>query len=233
MIWVVAGAGLLLAALYLARGFASASPAAIARVLRTLGAATLAALAAVFLWRSNLLLAALSAAGAFWVFSGQLPPALQQFATPLFGGARRSGGQRSTVSSAALEMSLDHDTGEIGGRVLRGPFAGADLNDLMLDQLLELLAQLRTDDPDGARLLESYLDRVHGDVWRRTARAAPPSGHMSEDEALAVLGLSKGASAEEIREAHRRLMMQNHPDRGGSTFLAAQINAAKERLLGG
>jgi DnaJ family protein C protein 19 len=63
--------------------------------------------------------------------------------------------------------------------------------------------------------------------------AGAPSGtKMTRTEALKVLGLEEGATEEEIRAAHRRLILQNHPDKGGSDYLASKINEAKDVLLG-
>jgi hypothetical protein len=146
------------------------------------------------------------------------------------------GGQTSRVQSKYLRMTLNHDSGEIGGEVLAGRFAGKSLGQLDLDDLLQLMRECQHDD-ESVALLQAYLDREYAD-WQQHAGAegqqqstAVP-GQMSRDEALQVLGLSADASAADIIEAHRRLMQKLHPDRGGSAYLAATINLAKQTLLG-
>lgn len=154
-----------------------------------------------------------------------------------FGGTARSGGQGSKVVSSYVEMTLDHDSGTMSGRVLAGKFAGRELDDLDLERLRLLLAEI-AEDADSIRLVEAYLDRREPG-WREGleedaaggARGSPSPGAMSEQEAYEILGLELGADAEAIRAAHRRLIKQVHPDQGGSTFLAAKINQAKDRLL--
>ena len=145
-----------------------------------------------------------------------------------------SPGRSSDIETRFLRMELDHDSGVLRGTVIAGQYQGRTLDELTLDQLLDLLRECRVNDPQSAPVLESYLDRVHGAAWRGggdgTGRAAAPDGAMTREEALDILGLSPDASEEDIRNAHRRLLRANHPDRGGSTFIAAQINRAKDVL---
>lgn len=158
-------------------------------------------------------------------------------------GARTAAGsgsareRESQVETDYLNMSLDHGSGRVSGRVLRGRFAGRTLDQLSLRDLLLLLAELRSFDPQAAPLLETYLDRTHGDEWRNAdahaeANDSSRDGGMTKEEAYEILGLAPGASETEIRDAHRRLMQRLHPDRGGSGYLAAAINRAKDLLLG-
>ena len=150
-----------------------------------------------------------------------------------------TGGNTSTVESRCLRMSLDHDTGEMDGVVLDGALKGKRLGELGLETLLELLAEFHAQDEESAALLQAYLDKVYGEDWRdgtqseQTDGAETPSGPdtMSREQAYDILGLTPGASRDAIIEAHRRLMQRVHPDRGGSTYLAAKINQAKDVLL--
>ena len=156
------------------------------------------------------------------------------------GAAGVATGQTSTVQSRFLTMTLNHDTGEMDGEVLEGQFKGFRLQQLNLEQLFSLLQDYQQDQ-DSLSLLMAYLDRNHPE-WREQAGGDESSfdnkqsnntasRKMSEDEALEILGLEHGASKQEIKLAHRRLMQKLHPDHGGSTYLAAKINLAKDVLL--
>ena len=143
-------------------------------------------------------------------------------------------GRRTEVHTAFLKAWIDHGTGDVGGTVLSGRFAGRTLDRLSDSELLDLHEECRND-ADSLRVLEAYLDRRLNVDWR-TAREPPPRGprsDMTRAEALAVLGLAEGASEEEIKAAHRRLIRRTHPDAGGTADLAARINRAKDVLVGG
>lgn len=149
-----------------------------------------------------------------------------------------TGGRRSTVAASHLEMELDHDTGELDGRILTGRMEGSLLSSLSEDELFSVYQEMKSD-PDSVALLESYLERYHPGWQERINDPSPgwggtssDSAEMTRQQAYQVLGVSPGASREEILEAWRRLVKRVHPDSGGSAFLTAKINAAKSVLLG-
>lgn len=230
--YLILGVGLLAAIMLLARWFVSANPATVARAVKWV-ALILIGLIFAFLLLTGRAGPALALAGAVLMLYRGLRGLPYQMAAQ----APPSPGQSSEVESEYLKMELDHDSGVMNGRILKGTYAGRDLSDLELEDLLKLFDELTRCDEPSARLLESYLDRGPYPDWReemtrRGAAASPGKIHMTREEACEILGVDANAPAEEIKAAHRRLMSVNHPDRGGSSYLAAKINLAKEILLG-
>ena len=148
-------------------------------------------------------------------------------------------GKTSTVETSLLKMTLDHDSGHMDGEILTGALIGKNLSDLSLEQLLVLHHLAQTSHSGSLNVLEAYLDREIGESWREHLEEQveennvnDTGGEISRAEAYDILGLAGGSSREEIVNAHRKLMQKLHPDRGGSNYLAAKLNQAKDRLLG-
>jgi hypothetical protein len=231
MVTLLYGAAALALVWWLSKLFARGNPAAMAKGLKLAGGAVCLGGAGLMLFRGRFDMAFLLGGVAAWLlgWSG-------------FAGLGRrtakTAGAVSRVRSAMIEMELDHDTGAMNGTVLAGAFAGRSLNDLDEAALRRLYEECAGADVDGVRLLEAYFDRRfprwredgHGDTDAR-AGARPQPGAMTEQEAYQILGLEPGASSDDVRRAHRTLMKKLHPDQGGSTYLAARVNQAKEILL--
>lgn len=226
--YLLLGLLLLVAVIFLSRWFAAAQPSTLARVVK---------------WAFVLVCAALTIYLAVTgrAFFAILPLALSLL-PPLLAGRRgtRAGGAGggsglSEVETRYLTMSLDHDSGAMNGRVREGDYAGRELSGMSEAEVLDLYAVALDEDPESARLLETYLDRTYGPGWRSASQGSGKSGpaaadDMTHEQAYEVLGLEPGASQAEISRAHRELLKKLHPDHGGSKFLAAQINRAKEIL---
>lgn len=230
---IVIGAIMVSAGLYLlARWVADADPKLLARNLRY-AAMILAAIIVIGLYAAGRLAMVILAAAILipillhWrSLYAQLKP------------ARPAAGQTSSISTAFLDMLLDHDSGEIGGTVKRGEYEGRDLAGMTLEDLQSLRRECHAQDPQSLAILEAYMDRRFSVDWRgaddgpQAAAANAEGGPMTRDEAYRFLGLDPGASPAEIKAAHHRMMKNFHPDHGGSDYVAAKLNEAKAILLG-
>ncbi|MFV0478086.1 MAG: molecular chaperone DnaJ [Parahaliea sp.] len=151
------------------------------------------------------------------------------------GSSDTASSQHSTVETHLLRMQLDHNNGKLSGTVINGPFKDWHLAEMDRPQLWALMQYCQHNDDDSLQLLQAYLNQRFPDEpldekSRQNANANTRSG-MNRQEALAVLGLTGNPTEDEIINAHRLLMQKLHPDRGGSDYLAAKINAAKDFLL--
>lgn len=224
---------LVLGVLYIGSGrFAQADPRKLAAMLRKsarwIGAAALVVVAGWLLLRGQW--------GAIFMLAPLAIPKvrhwwrnwLAQTPTP---------GQQSEVQTSWFDMRLNHGSGALEGVIRQGEHQGRSLANLTETELFALWRIVALDDPPSAQLLEAWLDRALGGDWRDRAmpQDTPPSsagsGPLDRAEALRILGLEEPVSEAAIREAHHRLMLANHPDRGGSPYLAAKINQARDILL--
>lgn len=213
---------------------ASAQPAVVARTIRWALIIIVALASLLIVWAGRYQFAA--------VVLPLLIPALMRWRSAKRWRKNAQGptpGQASAINTAFLRMVLDHDSGNLDGEVTAGTFSGRRLGDMTLDELLRLYGECRSDE-SSLRILEAYLDRAHGAAWRATTQqqehkkgsGVSAGAAMTREEAYAILGLEVGAEDRAVKEAYRRLMASFHPDRGGSDYLAALINRARDLLLG-
>lgn len=172
------------------------------------------------------------------VAARQALPLLLRF-FPLLGslkGKTAGQAQHSTVSTAILRMQLDHETGAMSGDVIAGPFKDWRLDEMNREQLEQLRVYCHDTEAESLQLLEGYLDQRFSQSDAANDAESSQSaadGAMNPKEALEILGLAEDADRDAIVDAHRKLMQKLHPDRGGSDYLAAKINQAKDFLLKG
>lgn len=228
MLYFLLGLAALAAVLLGLRAFTRANPTVLARRMRRTAGAFVLAAAAFLAARGATTLAIPVGAFGWWLVTGRraLPG----------GSTQKTPGETSRAVTDHLDVELDHDTGEVRGHILKGFFQGRALESLSPPEIAHLWQDCRGIDPKSARIIEAYLDQRYP-AWREEmARgeremAGGSDGRMTIAEARKILGVKANASEDEIRQAHRELMMRLHPDRGGSTYLSAKINEAKDVLL--
>src|SRR5580693_7395178 len=237
MIFLIIVLAILIVIWSVGRGLIQIQPGASARFARKGAVAVCIAVAILFALRGHFEISLL-ALGAIWLIGGPIRFPSLRFGPGTLRGFKGSGaGAVSTFRTAMIEMRVDHATGAMRGTVLAGAFSGRELELLSETQLAKLALECAKFDAEGAKLLQAYLDRrfagrredayAHADPG--PARRRP--GAMTAEEAYEVLGLSPGAPDDAVRRAYRDLMKKLHPDQGGSTYLAARVNQARDVLL--
>jgi hypothetical protein len=229
LVWLLVGAAGFAVCYFALRWFATVPPGDLAKALRTFIAVFAALAGSGLIFMGRLGIAVVVVAAAVMAFralrQGRRPP------DPIPGEDQ---GQDSSVVTELLEMRLDHGSGHLEGLVRNGPFRGRHLSALSLAELVAVRGEAERDDPPSVALLEAYLDRRFPD-WRAQAfeqgGRSPSSDAMDERTALEILGLAPGADETAIRAAHRRLLSRLHPDHGGSDWLSARINQARDYLI--
>lgn len=245
--YFVLGLGLLIGCLLLLKWFSEADPRQVLRALLWSGGLLGLAAGLALLWLGRYQLAWIAIPGLMALLSRwrDIAGALRGLRGP------REQERSSTVETRFLRMTLAHESGVMTGEVLDGTFAGTRLEDLSLQDCLVLWDEVRRVDMDSRRILEAYLDRVHGAAWREAATRMGSyagangagdgareetrgrgDGQMTVEEARAVLGVGPADDADTIRAAYRRLMKKLHPDHGGSDYFAMKLNEARRTLLG-
>lgn len=241
MAWIALGLFSLLGLYLVGRWFVNAQPADVFRALRWLAmiVVVVGLTAIVLSGRWNLL----------WVLSFPAFPLLMRWRAMRAMQKNAHGpkeGQQSQVDTRFLRMTLDHDTGDMDGEVREGPYAGQLLSDMKLGALIELWRECAREDEQSRGVLESYLDRGHPE-WRdvvgegasstgtdgaRGNRESPWTRNtMSVEEAREILGVGPDASDEDVEMSFRHEMKRAHPDQGGSDWMAAKVNQARDVLL--
>ena len=156
-------------------------------------------------------------------------------------GKTASANGTSSVSTEWLHATLDHDSGTMDAEILQGPYVSEHLSALTVNQLTELYAEMTHQGAhESMQIVTTFMDTHHpgwsdyvGGGSGQTHTAGASETTLTRAKALEILGLEEGADTDTIVAAHRRLIRAVHPDRGGSSYLAVQLNRARDFLLGG
>ena len=249
--YLILGVAILAGLLLAGRWFTTADPKLLIKILKWLLFGIIGAVALFFVFSGRLGWAIFALPALLpWLMRARAAHRMfKTFSRMTSGWGGGPTGQSSDVETRFLRMGLDHDSGRMSGEVIEGDYAGRTLAEMTLEELVDLLQTCWVEDQPSTQVLEAYLDREHPD-WHDRVQGESPGGAgegaggagsrnanrgqgaMTREEALEILGLDHGAGEKEIKDAHHRLISNMHPDHGGSTYLAAQINQAKDVLLG-
>ena len=138
----------------------------------------------------------------------------------------------SQFKTKSLAVTINFSNQHMDGKVLTGAFVDKLLSELTIEQLDILASEFKKNDRESAALLYAYrLRNGNSKTQEQDKFTSQELSGLSVEEARDILGVTAESSSDDIIKAHKRLMQRLHPDRGGSGYLAAKINAAKDTLI--
>ncbi len=238
MIWIFVGAALLAVLLLFARWYVTAEPRDVVSALRYIG-----------LFFAILVIGVAIMSGRFgilWLILLSVLPwlgRLKAFNRQVSNLRGPASGQHIDKRTKFVVLYVNQETGDMDGRVLTGPKAGMLLSELGIDALVTLYEAAVIEDDESAKIIETYLDRMHSQTWRSKSKIVEgrsDSGEenigeddgMTRSDAYEILGLQPGASKTEIECTSQALIELGHPDASKAEDIRRKVMRAKGILLG-
>lgn len=157
---------------------------------------------------------------------------LKKFAPFFFQLANKHTGFSPVIRTKFLKVQFSKNS--LQGDVIEGPLKGRQLAELSSEDIETLSLYYKENDKESLLLLHAYIQQQNinpNSNQQNNNYHEPSSQELSQKEALEILGLDDSAGREEILKAHKKLLQRLHPDRGGSNYLAAKVNRAKDILI--
>ena len=181
---------------------------------------TIIALVLIFSGKLNFLPVALAPALLFFKRISSLLSILNFFSRSSFGSKFKP-----TINTKYLKIQIIVQTKQAIIEIKEGEFKGRGFSSLSKPEVDKLLSELKVNDPRGFGILNVVINQSYQHSQNTS------SSQMSEEEALSILGLQKGASSDEIKKSYYDLMKKFHPDKDGNNYLSNLISEAKNKLL--
>ncbi len=176
--------------------------------------------ALIFSGKLNFLPVALAPALLFFRRISSLLSILNFFTKSSFGSKFKP-----TIKTKYLKIQVIVQTRQAIIEIIEGEFKGRGFSSLSKNEVDKLLTELKQNDPKGFNILNIVINQSFQNT------SGNQSSSMTEEEALSILGLKKGASNEEIKKSYYELMKKFHPDKDGNNYLSNLITEAKNKLL--